>query len=114
MKEIESHPLNAHGYVITKTILAHCTHFINDGFADLKKCQTPLWNLVNVTESPQYVLLGHPLRRKYRRKAEGFIMPPSEPKTVVIKIMQYSNKFTRELPEEAKIAAAHVLSPYVI
>lgn len=33
---------------------------------------------------------------------------------IVIKIMQCSNKFTRELPEEAKISAAQGLCPCVI
>lgn len=41
-------------------------------------------------------------------------MPTSEPKITIIKIMQYSNKFTRELSEQAKIAAAQLLSSYVI
>lgn len=81
---------------------------------DLKRYQAPLWSLVNVTESPKYVFLGHTLGRKYWRKAQGFIMPLSEPNTVVIKIMQYSNKFTRDLLEEANISAVQLLSPYAI
>lgn len=56
---------------------------------------------------PDNVLLGH----KSWRNAEGFIMPLSEPKMVVIKITQRSNKFTRVLPGEAKISAAQLLSP---
>lgn len=71
-----------------------------------------MWNLVIVIQSPKYVVLGHNLGHKYQRNTQGFIMPPSESKTVVIKIMQCSNKFTRELPEEAKISAAQGLPPY--
>lgn len=70
-----------------------------------------MWDLVIVIRSPKYVVLGHKLGHKYQRNTRGFIMPPSESRTLVIKIMQCSNKFTRELPEEAKISAAQGLSP---
>lgn len=60
------------------------------------------------------MFLGHTLGHKYWRKARGFIMPPSEPNTIVIKITQDSNKFTRELLEEANISAAPLLPRYDI
>lgn len=42
-------------------------------------------------------------------KDTGVYNAPIEPKITVIKIMQYSNKFTTELPQQAQTAAAPLL-----
>lgn len=56
-------------------------------------------------------LPGHRLDRTHvLEKGTGIYNAPTEPKITVINIMQYSNKFTSELPQQSQTAAPRLPS----
>lgn len=94
IQELQSHSLNGDREPVEHRIHAHCKHFCTEDLCSVGTISSsPVRSGVCYCKSPRTQARTHVLE-----KDTGVYNAPTEPKITVIKIMQYSNKFTTELP----------------